>query len=113
MRRTFEPGTDHGGEDGGDGRAFRYLGSMGSGPGGYDHIVDYAFLPGDANGDVRVVHDRLSKTVPSAAWMRLFDHGLAVTSEIEHGKGRFSASAQAMTRCRFAERRDFHSAACG
>ena len=59
VRETFTPGTDHGGEDGDDGRGFRYLEwHWDPDPADDTYTVDYAFLLRDPGGEVRVEHDR-------------------------------------------------------
>ena len=86
VRETFKPGTEEGGEDAGDGRGFRYLEWCWD-PDPHDHtyVVDYAFLLRDANGTVRVVHDRhLEGVFPRATWLATFDAaGLSPTSELD------------------------------
>ena len=45
VAETFEPGTDHGGEDAADGRGFRYLEwQVDPDPSDTTYIVDYAFM---------------------------------------------------------------------
>lgn len=59
VRETFRPGTDHGGLDAPDGRGLRYLEwTWDPDPGDDTYLVDYAFLLRDADGAVRVAHDR-------------------------------------------------------
>jgi hypothetical protein len=59
VRETFEAGTDHGGEDGADGHALRYLEwSYDPDPDDSTYIVDYAFLLRSPDGSVETVHDR-------------------------------------------------------
>jgi SAM-dependent methyltransferase len=86
VAETFAPGTDHGGEDGPDGRGFRYL-EWQSDPDRSDttYIVDYAFLMKEADGRVRVEHDRhIEGLFPRAVWLDLFrSAGLVATSEID------------------------------
>jgi SAM-dependent methyltransferase len=56
---TFEAETDHGGHDGDDGRALRYLAwTWDPVPGDGMCTVDYAYLLREADGSVRVVQDR-------------------------------------------------------
>jgi SAM-dependent methyltransferase len=57
-RETFEPGTDHGGNDGVDGRAARYL-EWAWDPDAGDTWTrtEYAFLLREPDGSVRVVQD--------------------------------------------------------
>ena len=55
---TFEPGTDHGGSDGADGRAVRFVDWVWDpDPGDTWVLTEYAFLLRDADGSVRVVHE--------------------------------------------------------
>ena len=86
VTETFSPGTDDGGEDGDDGRGFRYLEwRWDPDPGDTTYLVDYAFLLRESNGDVRVVHDRhVEGLFPRATWLQLFAAaGLQVSSEID------------------------------
>lgn len=86
VTETFTPGTDNGGEDGADGRGFRYLEwRWDPDPGDATYLVDYAFLLRESNGDVRVVHDRHVEGVfPRAAWLQLFAAaGLAASSDLD------------------------------
>ncbi|MCU1427529.1 MAG: hypothetical protein JWL83_1529 [Actinomycetia bacterium] len=57
-RETFEEGTDHGGTDGADGRAARYLEWMWD-PDPEDTwvVTEYAFLLREVDGSVHVAHD--------------------------------------------------------
>lgn len=86
LQETFEPGTSHGGEDGADGRALRYL-EMRWDPDPSDttYIVDYAFLMKEADGRVRVEHDRhLEGLFPRAEWLRAFERaGLSAASQLD------------------------------
>jgi SAM-dependent methyltransferase len=86
VAETFTPGSDDGGEDGADGRAFRYLAWIWDpDPADTTYIVDYAFLLREASGEVRAVHDRHVEGLFSrAAWLEAFDvAGLAATSELD------------------------------
>ena len=57
-RESFVPSTDHGGHDGPDGRALRYLEwTIDPDPGDTFYEVHFACLLRDGD-DVRVVHDR-------------------------------------------------------
>jgi hypothetical protein len=84
LKETFEPGTDHGGEDGTDGRGFRYL-EWRWDPDTEDttYFVDYAFLLREANGDVRSVFERhVEGLFPRATWLQVFEAaGLSATSD--------------------------------
>ena len=70
---TFEPGTDHGGVDGTDGRAVRYLEwTRGPDADGTTTATDYAFLLRDADGSVRVVHEEHTHGLFTAeTWLRV------------------------------------------
>jgi SAM-dependent methyltransferase len=86
VAETFAPGTEHGGEDAPDGRGFRYL-AWHSDPDPSDttYIVNYAFLLKEADGDVRVEHDRhIEGLFPRAVWLETFRAaGLSAASEID------------------------------
>ena len=93
LRENFEGSSDHGGSDG-DGRALRYLAwTWDPDPDDTQYTVDYAYLLRDADGSVRVVHDRhVEGLFPRAQWLQIladvgfearavpFDH-----SELEPG----------------------------
>ncbi len=93
LRENFEESSDHGGSDG-DGRALRYLEwTWDPDPDDTQYTVDYAYLLRDADGSVRVVHDRhVEGLFPRAQWLQIladvgfearavpFDH-----SELEPG----------------------------
>ena len=58
MRESFEPGTDHGGHDGEDGRAIRYLEWVrDEDPDDSLYEVDLVYTLKEADGSVRVEHD--------------------------------------------------------
>ncbi len=71
-RETFSPRSDHGGHDGEE-RSLRYLEwSWDPDPTDESFVVDYAYLLRDANGRVRVEHDRHTCGLfPRATWRRL------------------------------------------
>jgi SAM-dependent methyltransferase len=86
VKETFTPGTDNGGEDSADGRGFRYLEwQWDPDPNDSTYLVDYAFLLREANGEVRVVHDRhIEGLFPRATWLSLFEAaGLAATNDLD------------------------------
>jgi trans-aconitate methyltransferase len=58
-REIFEPRTEHGGHDGEDGRAMRYLEWVWD-PDAADetYVADYAYLLREPDGEVRIEHDR-------------------------------------------------------
>ena len=58
VRETFTPGTGHGGHDGSDGRAIRYLEwTHDPDPSDTHFEVDMVYLLRAADGSVRIVHD--------------------------------------------------------
>jgi SAM-dependent methyltransferase len=93
LRENFSPSTEQGGHDG-DGRAMRYLmWTWDPDPADGTYTVDFAYLLREADGSVRVEHDRHVEGLFSRAdWLRLlaevgfdasavpFDH-----SELEPG----------------------------
>ena len=93
LKETFKPGTECGGHDGGS-RSMRYLEwSWDPDPADTTCLVDYVYTLRDADGTIRVVHDRhLEGLFPRGTWLRLlrdvgfepevvpFDH-----SELEPG----------------------------
>jgi SAM-dependent methyltransferase len=91
VRENFEPRTAHGGHDGEDGRALRYLEWVRElEPDGFRYIAHYAYLLKEADGSVRVVHDRhVGGAFPRELWLRLlgeagFD---ATTVSLQHLEG--------------------------
>jgi hypothetical protein len=85
VRETFTPQTEHGGEDGDDGRALRYL-MWSWDPDSADHTfeVAYAFLLRDAVGHVTVEQDRHREGLfPRADWLAWFDES-GFTARIHH-----------------------------
>ena len=72
LRENFAPSTDHGGHDGAD-RAMRYMSwTWDPDPADGTYTVDYAYLLREADGSVRVVHDRHVEGLFSRAdWLRL------------------------------------------
>ena len=70
---TFHPAAAHGGHDGDDGRALRYLEwTWDPDPRDATYVVDYAFLLRAADGAVRVAHDRhIEGLFSQATWLRL------------------------------------------
>jgi SAM-dependent methyltransferase len=86
VRETFAPATAHGGADGSDGRALRYLEwSWDPDPADDTCISDYAFLLRAADGTVTAVHDRhVEGLFARAAWIRWFaESGLAARAETD------------------------------
>ena len=74
LREHFRTGTDYGGHDG-DQRAVRFLEwTWDPDPLDTTYTVDYAYLLREADGSVRVVHDRhVEGLFPGATWLRLLD----------------------------------------
>lgn len=73
VRETFRPSTEHGGHDGADGRGLRYLAwTRDPDPEDTTYLVDYAFLLREADGTVRVAHDRhVEGLFARADWLRV------------------------------------------
>jgi SAM-dependent methyltransferase len=73
LREHFRPGEAHGGHDGDDGRALRYLEwTWDPDPNDNTYLAEYAYLLREANGSVRVVHDRHTEGLfPRDTWLRL------------------------------------------
>jgi trans-aconitate methyltransferase len=73
VRENFTPATSHGGHDGPDGRALRYMEwNWDPDPGDTSYIVDYAYLLRETDGSVRVEHDRhIEGLFARADWLRL------------------------------------------
>ena len=95
---TFEPGTDHGGNDDETGRGVRYLEwTWDPDPGDTIYLADHAYLLRDENGDVQAVHDRHTCGLfPNATWLELMgraglepDHRLLDHSEAPPGLNAF------------------------
>lgn len=86
VRETFTPGTDHGGEDGEDGRGLRYLEwHWDPDPSDDTYLVDYAFLLRSSDGNVSVVHDRhVEGLFARAQWLSWFaEAGVSVHSALD------------------------------
>ena len=84
VRDTFAPGTDAGGHDAPDGRGLRYLEwTWDPDPGDETYLVDYAFLLRDADGTVRVEHDRhIEGLFSRSQWIAWLDQaGLTARGE--------------------------------
>lgn len=75
VRETFEPETDHGGEDANDGtpRGLRYLSwSWDPDPNDTQVVTDYTFVLRDATGALRTLQDRHHEGIfPRETWRRL------------------------------------------
>ena len=86
---TFRPKTEHGGHDGPDGRALRYLEwTFDPDPSDTTVVTDYAYLLRDADGSVRVLDDRhLEGIFPRATWLRLLaEVGFRVDASMDRWK---------------------------
>jgi SAM-dependent methyltransferase len=87
LGENFRPGTDHGGHDGADGRALRYLEWVyDPDPSDTVYTVHYALLLREADGTVRVDHDQHEDGLFSRLdWLRLFGevgfHARSVTTD--------------------------------
>jgi SAM-dependent methyltransferase len=73
VRETFRESTDHGGHDGADGRGLRYLEwCVDSDPADTEYTTDFAILMREADGSVRVAHDRhVDGLFARETWLRL------------------------------------------
>lgn len=73
VRETWNPATDHGGHDGDDGRALRYLEwTYDPDPSDATIVTDFAILIREADGTARVVQDRhVEGLFPRATWFTL------------------------------------------
>ena len=73
IAENYEPGSDHGGTDGDDGRGLRYLAwSHPVEPGATTATTDYAFLVRAADGSVSVAHDtHVLGLFPRETWLRV------------------------------------------
>lgn len=71
----FRAQTDHGGNDGEDGRSLRYLEwTHAPEPGGSTYVTDYVIIARGPQGELRVVHDRHTLGLfPRATWERLIE----------------------------------------
>ena len=74
-RETFAPGTDHGGHDGADGRALRYLEwTTDPDPGDTTFEVDYAVVLHEPGQPSRLVHDHhVNGLFPEHTWLHLLE----------------------------------------
>ena len=73
LAESFAPAIDHGGHDGDDGRALRYLEwHWDPDPTDSETICDYAYLLRSADGNVRSLHDRhVNGLFARATWVAL------------------------------------------
>ena len=97
VKETFTTGTDHGGEDGEDGRGLRYLEwCWDPRPDDDTYVVDYAFLLREKNGEVRAVHERhIEGLFSRERWLAWFAAaGIPATSALDQwGRDVFIARA--------------------
>lgn len=89
IRETFDPGTSHGGSDAADGRGLRYLEwCWDPDPTDESYRVEYVITLREADGSVRVEHDRHVEGVYSReVWLELlrtvgFEPEIVRTSEL-------------------------------
>lgn len=75
VQETFEPVTEHGGTDGGDGRGLRYLEwTWDPDPSDDTYLTDFAYLLREKDGTVRVEQDRHTCGLfPRSSWLRLIE----------------------------------------
>jgi SAM-dependent methyltransferase len=86
-RETFEPGTDHGGHDGEDGRALRHLEwtHAPDSPGATSFATDHVVVLIEPGAEPRVVHDRhLYGLFPEHTWLHLLE-GAGFTARVVPG----------------------------
>ena len=85
VRESFEPSTDHGGHDGADGRALRYLEwTWDPDPADSTYLVDFAYLLREPDGSVHAEHDRhVEGLFPRATWLRLLSEAGFAPSVVE------------------------------
>jgi SAM-dependent methyltransferase len=102
VRETFEPTTTHGGNDGQEGRALRYVAWIWDpDPADTAYVVDFAYLLRSPDGSVRALHDRHDFGLFTRAdWLRLlqttgFEARIVVDPD---GRDVFVASRPALLR---------------
>jgi len=86
VRETFQPGTEHGGHDGPDGRGLRYLEwTWDPDPGDSSYLVDFAYLLRERDGSVTVEHDRhVEGLFARETWLRLLAEAGFVPSAVQY-----------------------------
>ena len=85
LAETFEPGVEHGGNDG-DERGLRFLQWIWDpDPNDSTYTVDFAYLLHEEDGSVRAEHDRhLCGLFPRATWLGLLEAaGFRTTVEVD------------------------------
>jgi SAM-dependent methyltransferase len=89
VKETFRPSTDHGGHDDGK-RGLRYLEwTWDPDPADTSFLTEYAYLLRDADGSVRVVHDRhVEGLFPRDLWLRLLEEAgfLSTAVRFDHSE---------------------------
>jgi SAM-dependent methyltransferase len=75
VRETFQPSTEHGGHDGDDGRALRYLmWTWDPDPTDATYLTDFAYLLHEPGQPLRSFHDRhVGGLFPRATWLGLLE----------------------------------------
>ncbi|MBI4202416.1 MAG: class I SAM-dependent methyltransferase [Chloroflexi bacterium] len=86
---TFTPKTDHGGHDDAQGKGLRYVGwTTAPDPNDTRYTVDYAYLLREADGSVRVEHDRhVMGLFSESDWIRLLRDTGFQASALPHAWG--------------------------
>jgi SAM-dependent methyltransferase len=86
VRETFQPGTEHGGHDGADGRGLRYLEwTWDPDPSDSTYLVDYAYLLRERGGSISVEHDRhVEGLFARETWLRLLAEAGFAPSRAEY-----------------------------
>ena len=100
-RETFVPGTDHGGHDGADGRALRYLEwTTDPDPRDTTFEVDYAVVLHEPGQPSRLVHDHhVNGVFPEHTWLHLLEQA-GFTAKAVPGEPDDEDRAQPLFVCR-------------
>lgn len=98
VRETFRPSTLHGGHDGADGRAVRYVEwTWDPDPSDSTYRTDFAYLLREPGGDVRAVHDtHICGMFARQRWIEEL-HRAGFVSVQSHATGLADDSAQGQT----------------
>src|SRR5690606_3773002 len=86
VRETFEPSTDHGGEDG-DGRSMRYIEwTFDPDPDDDEYVTEYVYMLREGDQPTRIIHDRhLHGIFSREVWKALLrDAGFETTVYNDH-----------------------------
>jgi SAM-dependent methyltransferase len=85
VRESFQPGADHGGHDGTDGRGLRYLEwTWDPDPSDSTYLVDYAYLLRERDGSVSAQHDRhVEGLFARETWLQLLSEAGFAPSRAE------------------------------